>query len=108
MFASKGVALGGTFDHMHNGHKLLLTQAMLCTSSRMLVGITTDALLQKKAYAEFIENYDTRNQRVVEFCKRVYPALELVTFQLNDPVGEAGTDTQIEALILTREVERGG
>ena len=50
----KGVALGGTFDHLHNGHKLLLTQALLCSDQKIVCGVTTDALLKKKAYAEFL------------------------------------------------------
>ena len=33
---------------------------------------------------------------------------KLVTFELEDPVGPTGTDPYLEALILTREVEKGG
>lgn len=55
-----GVALGGTFDHLHNGHKLLLSQAMLCSDQRVLCGVTTDALLKKKAYAEFLESFEKK------------------------------------------------
>ena len=33
---------------------------------------------------------------------------KLVTFELEDPVGPTGTDPNLEALILTREVEKGG
>ena len=52
--------LGGTFDHLHNGHKLLLSQALLSSDSRILIGVTTDKLLIKKAYAEFIEPFTIR------------------------------------------------
>jgi len=30
-FKYEAVCLGGTFDHMHLGHKLLLSKALLCT-----------------------------------------------------------------------------
>ena len=108
-----GVALGGTFDHLHNGHKLLLSQAMMCSDQRILCGVTTDKLLQKKAYAAYLEAYEVRLRSVEEFCKRVNPNLfkgdkKLVTFELEDPVGPTGTDPNLEALILTREVEKGG
>ena len=46
--------LGGTFDHMHSGHRLLLTQAAMFTKSRMVIGVTADELLKKKKYAEVI------------------------------------------------------
>ena len=39
------ICLGGTFDHMHSGHKILLTQASLLTKRRMLIGVTSSALL---------------------------------------------------------------
>lgn len=76
--------------------------------------MTTDSLLKKKAYAEFLEPFEARVEGVTNFCKRVNPNLftpegtRLITFGLEDPVGRAGTDPDIEALILTREVERGG
>lgn len=48
------MCLGGTFDHMHLGHKLLLTHALMCAKDRILVGVTCDGLLKKKAYAEHL------------------------------------------------------
>lgn len=33
-------ALGGTFDHLHAGHKILLTMAAFVTSQRLIVGVT--------------------------------------------------------------------
>ena len=43
-----------------------------------------------------------------EFCNRVNPSVFVDTFELSDPVGRAETDEDIEACILTREVEKGG
>lgn len=34
------VALGGTFDHLHSGHRILLTMAAWLASERLIVGIT--------------------------------------------------------------------
>lgn len=33
-------ALGGTFDHLHGGHKILLTMAAWITDKRLVVGLT--------------------------------------------------------------------
>ena len=36
------------------------------------------------------------------------PNIQVDIFELNDPVGSAGSDATLEACILTREVEKGG
>ena len=56
----KAICIGGTFDHMHNGHRILLTQAALVTRERMLIGITSDTLLKGKKHASYLEDYDKR------------------------------------------------
>ena len=33
-------ALGGTFDHLHGGHKILLTMAVAITKRRLIIGLT--------------------------------------------------------------------
>ncbi|TNV77819.1 hypothetical protein FGO68_gene2445 [Halteria grandinella] len=114
-FDKGGIAMGGTFDHLHNGHKLLLSQAMLCSNSRILCGVTTDALLKKKVYAQYLESFEARRQSVIDFCTKLNPRITsmpegkgLVTFELDDPIGPTGTDSELEALVLTREVAKGG
>ncbi|KAJ5895149.1 hypothetical protein N7495_006840 [Penicillium taxi] len=64
------VAVGGTFDHLHLGHKLLLTATALALEpsyatdesqeSLLTVGVTGDALLVNKKYAEFLEDWNQR------------------------------------------------
>ena len=88
----KSVCVGGTFDHMHPGHKLLLTQSTMITSERILIGVTSEKLLAKKAYAAYLESFEVRKHRVYEFVNRLNPAIKIDIFELCDPVGEAGTD----------------
>ncbi|KAI5296845.1 hypothetical protein KEM55_005501 [Ascosphaera atra] len=63
------VAIGGTFDHLHIGHKLLLSALALVTDPapvnmetyrKLTVGITGDELLKNKKYAEALEPWDRR------------------------------------------------
>ncbi|KAL4784799.1 hypothetical protein BJX76DRAFT_202249 [Aspergillus varians] len=64
------VILGGTFDHFHIGHKLLLTATALVLqpagtgpSSQertITVGVTGDDMLKNKKYAQFLQSWDER------------------------------------------------
>jgi phosphopantetheine adenylyltransferase len=73
--AHYSVAVGGTFDHLHAGHKLLLTMATLLLQPpiqsdqrrRVVIGITQDELLKNKKYADFLESWDVRQQNVSNF-----------------------------------------
>lgn len=44
----ENTVLGGTFDHIHSGHKLLLSFSLLHTSKWIVIGITSQEMLWKK------------------------------------------------------------
>lgn len=82
------VAVGGTFDHFHLGHKLLLTATALALNPNrsgdsdgerlITVGITGDELLVNKKYAEFLENWDERCNSVAAFL------IDIISFPLRE------------------------
>ncbi|KAL9129604.1 MAG: hypothetical protein Q9217_001992 [Psora testacea] len=69
----RSVAVGGTFDHLHAGHKLLLTMTAFtlhgAIEERMCltIGITGDELLNKKQYIEELEGWNQRQATVKAF-----------------------------------------
>jgi phosphopantetheine adenylyltransferase len=74
------VCLGGTFDHLHPGHKLLLTAGAYildipkeATSDpcHYIIGITGDELLKNKKYAELVQPWDERARNVLQFLSTV-------------------------------------
>ncbi|OJZ87360.1 hypothetical protein ASPFODRAFT_569715 [Aspergillus luchuensis CBS 106.47] len=75
------VAVGGTFDHFHIGHKLLLTATALVLQPaedvetgkvrKITVGVTGEGLLAKKKYAEFLESWDERCMSTGSFLSAI-------------------------------------
>lgn len=71
------VAVGGTFDHLHAGHKLLLSMTALILNSggqsgagptrEITVGITGDALLESKRFREHLQDWQQRQAAVQAF-----------------------------------------
>lgn len=78
------VAVGGTFDHLHAGHKLLLTMTALVLDPEsrqercLTVGITGDELLKKKQYREELEDFPQRQSAIqhflLEFLELISPS----------------------------------
>ncbi|KPI46016.1 Phosphopantetheine adenylyltransferase 2 [Cyphellophora attinorum] len=69
------VAVGGTFDHLHIGHKLLLTATILLADPsqprKITIGITGDALLVNKKHASALESWSVRQQRCADFVETI-------------------------------------
>ena len=93
------VAVGGTFDHLHLGHRLLLTAVALALAERdglqdarrrrLIVGITGDKLLQKKKFASLLQTWDQRQLAVARVLNAVanygQPFEEVPRRELSEP-----------------------
>lgn len=143
------VAVGGTFDHLHIGHKLLLTATALLAQPKgsqmnpsqtvhLTIGVSGDELLTKKKFAEQMESWDERQQKVATFlesivvftspCKLSRKVERIskpdpngkhvrVTFnstitidyvEILDHFGPTITDENISALVVSQETRSGG
>ncbi|KAL9599110.1 MAG: hypothetical protein Q9219_004068 [cf. Caloplaca sp. 3 TL-2023] len=73
------VAVGGTFDHLHLGHKLLLSMTALVLSlaepsvtgqkRSITVGITGDKLLENKQFRSYLQDWHQRQAAVEAFLQ---------------------------------------
>ncbi|KAM9004777.1 bifunctional coenzyme A synthase [Sarcophilus harrisii] len=102
------VAVGGTFDHLHNAHKLLLTVACLLAQKRLVVGVADKELLENKVLRELLQPYTDRVKHLSEFLVDMKPSLVFDIVPLLDPYGPAGTDPSLECLVVSEETYRGG
>jgi pantetheine-phosphate adenylyltransferase len=101
------VALGGTFDHLHPGHKILLSMGAWIASEKLIVGVTSSTLLTKKPNAHLVEPLEVRMQNVRDFLNRFKKGLELYIVELNDVYGPTGWDPNVQALVVSRETISG-
>lgn len=108
------VALGGTFDHLHAAHKLLLHLALLVAGRKLIVGLMADHLLSSKKNCELVEPLAQRKRRVYDFLRRCDSVsaeeteLELDVVEIQDPYGPTAWDPDIHALVVSKETFSGG
>ena len=88
------VVLGGTFDRLHAGHKILLSQSLLRAGSTVTVGISTGQdLLKNKLLAELMLPVEDRVKAVEDFLRDCLPSLnEYNVVPITDPFGPSIVD----------------
>jgi cytidyltransferase-like protein len=98
------VAVGGTFDELHRGHKVLLMKAFE-VGEHVLIGLCTDDFVKKLAKPHITASYDERLKELRKFLSDlgVYRKAEIIP--LNEPYGPSSTDGTIEGLVVSQETE---
>jgi pantetheine-phosphate adenylyltransferase len=109
-YAHERVAVGGTFDRLHAGHRLLLAVAALACTRTCYVGVTGDKLLSNKANAHLLHTYEHRAYAAKDFLQSVRPSLTVELSALLEPAAppKAATMPEITALVISRETVAGG
>lgn len=101
------VAVGGTFDHIHDGHKILLSMAVFLTKQKLIIGVTGSKLLENKKFAEVLQKYSARQRNVIDFLKMLLN-VTLEFYEINDVCGPTGFLKNINALVVSEESSKGG
>jgi len=112
-------SVGGTFDRMHAGHRLLLATASAVTLARtgtdsspiLYIGVTGDVLLTNKRHRDLIEPYDTRANAAKLFVEKTRPRSSPVDVRcgpLDDGPPLAATVEDMKALVVSAETLGGG
>eukprot|EP01084_Bolivina_argentea_P032241 59629_1 len=103
----KQSVFGGTFDHLHSGHKVLITIACLIASNILYIGLSIDKLLAKKKYSHMLQSFDKRKEILINFISFIKPDLKVIIEELNDIYGPSIYES-IEVLVISKETEKGG
>lgn len=110
LLAFTHVAVGGTFDRLHAGHRLLLAATALVATELVYVGVTADELLAKKSRREWLQPYEDRSNAALAFIRAVRPSLSVSAGALCDPAEptQAELDPEMQALVVSHETLPGG
>ena len=92
------VAVGGTFDKFHDGHKKLLSTAFEL-GNRVEIGVTSDAFGGLKG------DIDSCKERMSNLRSFFADKSDFVVIPLNDPYGTTINDAEFEAIVVSEETE---
>jgi len=98
------VAIGGTFDELHKGHRALLLKAFE-VGNRVLIGLCTDDLAKKLWKPHKVATYEERLKELKEFLRREGLLDRAEIMPLNDPYGVTLSRGCVEAIVVSRETE---
>ncbi|MCW3985882.1 MAG: pantetheine-phosphate adenylyltransferase [Candidatus Bathyarchaeota archaeon] len=102
----KIVAVGGTFDEFHKGHRVLLRKAFEA-GEKVLIGLCTDDFVEKMKKPHEIAPFAVRLEELRGFLRKHdwFERAEIVP--LYDLHGPASTSRRIEALVVSQETRQG-
>ncbi|KAF1744008.1 hypothetical protein MXB_3224, partial [Myxobolus squamalis] len=104
---SDHVALGGTFDRLHDGHRLLLASSCFIAKKSISIGLVSQSMSKNKVLSELIEPLEKRRIGVQSYVNTCNPDLAVEFDILNDAIGFSGTLAQLDTLVTSGETKLG-
>ncbi len=98
------VAVGGTFDKLHKGHKTLLSAAF-DLGERVVIGLTSDELVTKMSKPHKTAAFGDRKRELRMWLQIQGWGDRAEITPLFDAFGSSSKDPEIEALVVSLETE---
>uniref|UniRef100_A0A0N4ZFU2 CTP_transf_like domain-containing protein n=1 Tax=Parastrongyloides trichosuri TaxID=131310 RepID=A0A0N4ZFU2_PARTI len=102
------VVIGGTFDRLHNGHKVLLSTAILFADKYVVTGVTCGEMNKKKKLYELMESFEDRKKGIDDFVNDVSIGIESRSEGITDPFGPSIVDPNLKLIVTSEETKKGG
>ncbi len=100
------VAMGGTFDIIHDGHMALLDKSF-SISSKVIIGLSSDQLAAKRG-KNLINNYSKRLSSLNDVIERDFPNSSYKISELENDFGPAVIEGSVQALVVSEETSSKG
>ncbi len=99
------VAVGGTFDSLHRGHKILLRTAFRA-ADKVLIGVSRNGFVRQLRKGHRVDPYPKRRRELLLFLKKEGLDGRARIVPLDDPYGPAINDSTVRALVVSRVTKR--
>ncbi|MFN4212977.1 MAG: pantetheine-phosphate adenylyltransferase, partial [Microgenomates group bacterium] len=100
------VVLGGTFDHLHKGHKALIDKAF-AVGKKVTIGLTSEKLTKNKFLSQTIESYIERYKALKNYLSLKKFSDRCKILKIDDIFGSTLTDETIEAIVVSKNTLSG-
>ena len=96
------MAVGGTFDKLHRGHKTLLDKAFE-VGEKVVIGLSSDEFVAKMNKPHLTASYSARLKELQNYLKENGLNGRAETVPLKDPVGLTVSSKGLDALVVSEE-----
>jgi len=100
------VAMGGTFDVIHNGHMALLKKSF-SISSKVIIGLSSDQLAIKRGKS-LVNDYSKRFSLLESTIEKNFPNSSYEISNLENDFGPAVVEGSVKALVVSEETSAKG
>lgn len=96
------IAVGGTFDGLHTGHRYFLTNAFHA-GVRVTIGLSSARYTNRYKKNKGVSAYSKRYQVLTSWLRKVGYAPQAIVVPLHDSFGPAVIDTDFDAIAVTHD-----
>ena len=100
------VAMGGTFDIIHDGHMALLNKSF-SISSKVIIGLSSDQLAAKRG-KNLVNDYSKRLSSLKSVIEENFPSSSYEISRLDNDFGPAVIEGSVKALVVSEETSSKG
>jgi len=97
------IIASGTFDHLHDGHKLFLSTAL--ETGYVMIGLTSQSMIKGKELDHLIQDYDARKRELERWLASMgyHDGADYEIIEIDRPRGFACDIEDIDAILVTEE-----
>ncbi len=98
------VAVGGTFDELHRGHKALISKSFEI-GEKVVIGLSSDEFVSKMSKAHITASYAERFKELHTYLENAGLVNRSEIIPLKDPYGLTISGKGLNALVVSKETE---